>query len=171
MCATTRLLAERFLAWKATPADDRVLATAKTLYAKSRAEAAGYGEWSCWSNDGQRPKNPAADSIPHVLDGRTIHFMFEGASRSWRDASMDPPQRAALGAADGRLLAPMNGKVVEVHANAGDSVAAGSALIVLEAMKMEHTLSAPAALRVTTVHATRGAQVSPGQLLMEFESA
>ena len=137
----------------------------------SRAEAAGYGEWSCWSNDGQRPKSPAADSIPHVLDGRTIHFMFEGASRSWRDASMDPPQRAALGAADGRLLAPMNGKVVEVHANAGDSVAAGSALIVLEAMKMEHTLSAPAALRVTTVHATRGAQVSPGQLLMEFESA
>jgi biotin carboxyl carrier protein len=42
--------------------------------------------------------------------------------------------------------------------------------VVLEAMKMEHTLAAPAALRVTAVHVARGAQVSPGQLLIEFEA-
>ena len=51
----------------------------------------------------------------------------------------------------------------------GDTVAAGSALIVLEAMKMEHTLSAPTALRVKAVHVSPGAQVSPGQLLMELD--
>ena len=84
---------------------------------------------------------------------------------------MDPPERAALGAADGRLVAPMNGKVVQVHAKAGDTVAVGGALIVLEAMKMEHTLTAPASLRIKAVHVTKGAQVSPGELLVEFEPA
>jgi biotin carboxyl carrier protein len=43
--------------------------------------------------------------------------------------------------------------------------------VVLEAMKMEHTLAAPAALRVKRVHVATGAQVAPGNLLMEFEAA
>jgi len=167
--ATTGLLAERFAGWKTRPIDDRLLAIAKALYAKTCAKSAGYGEWSDWSNDGRERGGAALDAIPHATAERTIYFLLDGVSWSWRDASMDPPQRAALGAADGRLVAPMNGKVVEVHAKAGDSVAAGGALMVLEAMKMEHTLSAPADLRVKAVHATRGAQVSPGQLLMEFE--
>jgi biotin carboxyl carrier protein len=84
---------------------------------------------------------------------------------------MDPPERAAAGLADGRLASPMNARVVAVHAKAGDKVAAGSALVVLEAMKMEHTLAAPAALRVKAVHVAKGAQVAPGKLLMEFEAA
>jgi acetyl/propionyl-CoA carboxylase alpha subunit len=82
---------------------------------------------------------------------------------------MDPPERAAVGLADGRLAAPMNGRVVAVHARAGERVEAGGALVVLEAMKMEHTLAAPAALRVKTVHVVKGAQVAPGKLLMEYE--
>ena len=81
---------------------------------------------------------------------------------------MEPPARAAPGASDGRLVAPMNGKVAQIYAKAGDSIAAGSPLVVLEAMKMEHTLSAPAAAHVKAVHVAPGAQVSPGQLLMEF---
>jgi geranyl-CoA carboxylase alpha subunit len=106
---------------------------------------------------------------PCVLDGATLHFALDGHSHTWRDTSMDPPARAAAGLADGKLSAPMNGRVVAVHAAAGDSVSQGSALIVLEAMKMEHTLSAPAALRVKRVHVEKGAQVAPGKLLMEFE--
>jgi biotin carboxyl carrier protein len=82
---------------------------------------------------------------------------------------MDPPARAAAGPAGGALAAPMNARVVAVHAKAGDRVAAGSALVVLEAMKMEHTLAAPAALCVKAVHVATGAQVAPGNLLMEFE--
>jgi acetyl/propionyl-CoA carboxylase alpha subunit len=84
---------------------------------------------------------------------------------------MDPPQRAAGGAADGRLVAPMNGKVVDVPVKPGDEVEANTALVVLEAMKMEHTLAAPVKLRVLAVHVARGAQVSPAQLLIEFEPA
>jgi biotin carboxyl carrier protein len=65
----------------------------------------------------------------------------------------------------------MNGRVVAVNAKAGDKVEAGRALVVLEAMKMEHTLALPAAVRVKAVHVAKGAQVAPGKLLMEFEPA
>jgi biotin carboxyl carrier protein len=58
---------------------------------------------------------------------------------------------------------------VAVHAKPGEAVSQGAALVVLEAMKMEHTLAAPADLRVTAVHVARGAQVAPGKVLMEFE--
>jgi geranyl-CoA carboxylase alpha subunit len=160
--ATTAFLAERFAAWKAPQADE---ALARGVYASARAAAAGYGEWSGWSNMG-RTALPAA---PCVLDGATLHFAFDGHSFSWRDTTMDPPVRAATGVADGRLAAPMNGRVVAVHAAAGDAVSKGSALIVLEAMKMEHTLAAPDALRVKAVHVAKGAQVAPGTVLMEFE--
>jgi biotin carboxyl carrier protein len=65
----------------------------------------------------------------------------------------------------------MNGRVVAVNVRAGDTAPAGHALVVLEAMKMEHALSVPAAARVTAVHVAPGAQVSPGQLLVELEPA
>ena len=169
--ATTGLLAERFAAWTAPEPGERVLAAARALYAGRCAAEAGFGEWACWSNARGPAGADTAATIPNVRDGRTLHFLMDGISWTWRDASMDPPARAALGAADGRLLAPMNGKVAELHVRAGDALPAGSPLVVLEAMKMEHTLAAPVALRVTAVHVARGAQVSPGQLLVEFEPA
>ncbi len=56
----------------------------------------------------------------------------------------DPIAHAADGAAEGgRLTAPMPGKVVSFLAKAGDTVQRGQALAVMEAMKMEHTISAP----------------------------
>jgi geranyl-CoA carboxylase alpha subunit len=162
--ATTSFLDERFAGWKAPRTDE---ALARGIHASACARAAGFGEWSGWSNMG-RVELPCA---PCVLDGATLHFALDGHSHTWRDTTMDPPARAAAGPADGKLAAPMNARVVAVHAKAGDRVAAGSALVVLEAMKMEHTLAAPAALRVKAVHVARGAQVAPGHLLMEFEPA
>jgi biotin carboxyl carrier protein len=44
-------------------------------------------------------------------------------------------------------------------------------LVVLEAMKMEHALSVPAAARVKAVHVAPGVQVAPGHLLIELEPA
>ena len=160
--ATTSFIAERLPGW-APPGVDEALA--RRLYAAARAEAAGYGEWSGWSNMG----SAAQPSAPCVLDGATLHFALDGHSHTWRDATMDPPAKHAAGF-DGRgLAAPMNGRVVAIHAKAGDAVSQGAALVVLEAMKMEHTLGAPAALRVKRVLVEKGAQVAPGKLLMEFE--
>ena len=167
--ATTGLLVGRFAGWKPTEPDEKVLAIARGLYARSCAQDAGFGEWGCWSNSRASP--PGLPEVPHARDGRLLHFLLDGVSRTWRDTSMDPPERAAAGAADGRLVAPMNGKVAQVNAKAGDRIPAGGALIVLEAMKMEHTLAAPADVSIKVVHVAKGAQVSPGQLLVEFEPA
>ncbi len=63
----------------------------------------------------------------------------------------------------------MNGRVVAVNAKAGEKVEAGTPLVVLEAMKMEHGLSLDFSSRIKNTHVDAGAQVRPGQLLVEFE--
>ena len=69
----------------------------------------------------------------------------------------------------GHLAAPMSGTVVAVMVKAGDSVEKGAALVVLEAMKMEHTIVAPAAGRVAAVHFAAGDRVSEGADLVDLE--
>ncbi len=100
-----------------------------------------------------------------------LHLARGGASFSFRDTSHAPTARRGAGIGDGRLVAPMNGRVAAVHARAGEAIASGQALVVLEAMKMEHGLALPVPVRVTAVHVAAGAQVSPGHLLVEFEPA
>ncbi|HVC12230.1 MAG TPA: biotin carboxylase N-terminal domain-containing protein [Burkholderiales bacterium] len=109
------------------------------------------------------------ESVAYALEGEVVHLARTG--RSWRLENVlhAPPAKRAAELAERRLVAPMNGRVVAVHVRAGDEVAAGAALIVLEAMKMEHGLSAPAAASVRAVHVAPGAQVAPGQVLLELE--
>ena len=113
-------------------------------------EDGDFGEWSGWSN------NPA-----HRSRGSERFFL--------RNPSSDPSRRKA--ASDGRLVAPMNGRVAAVNAKAGDTIPAGKALVVLEAMKMEHGLNLSFAAKIRAVHVQAGAQVAPGKLLVEFEPA
>jgi 3-methylcrotonyl-CoA carboxylase alpha subunit len=74
-------------------------------------------------------------------------------------------------AAGGRLQSPMPGKVVAVLVEAGAAVEKGQPLMVLEAMKMEHTIRAPAAGTVTAVRFAVGEQVPEGEDLIGFEAA
>ena len=69
----------------------------------------------------------------------------------------------------GSLRAPMPGTVVRIAVAAGDSVAAGSAIITIEAMKMEHTIRTPAAGVVTDLPVPLGAQVDSGTVLAVVE--
>ena len=64
--------------------------------------------------------------------------------------------------------APMPGTIAAVLVGEGDAVEAGQALVVLEAMKMEHLLPAPAGGRVSAVHCAAGATVEEGELLVEL---
>ena len=73
--------------------------------------------------------------------------------------------RAAASVAAGSLLAPMPGTVVRTAVAVGDAVEAGAALVVLAAMKMEHTLVAPAAGVVEALPAAVGDQVELGAVL------
>jgi len=79
-----------------------------------------------------------------------------------------PRRDAVAGATDGRITAPMPGRVLAVDVAAGQTVAAGDRLLVLEAMKMEHRITARAAGTVSAVHITAGDQVADGMLLVEI---
>jgi propionyl-CoA carboxylase alpha chain len=67
--------------------------------------------------------------------------------------------------APGSLLAPMPGTVVRVETGPGATVTAGQRLVVLEAMKMEHSIAAPAAGVVAELNVTEGQQVEAGAVL------
>jgi 3-methylcrotonyl-CoA carboxylase alpha subunit len=69
----------------------------------------------------------------------------------------------------GHLSAPMSGTVVAVLVAVGDVVAKGASLLVLEAMKMEHTIKAPAAGTVRAVHYRQGEQVAEGAALIDLD--
>jgi biotin carboxyl carrier protein len=67
------------------------------------------------------------------------------------------------------LVAPMPGLIVRVNAQPGDEVVAGQGLVVMEAMKMENELRAPAAGRVRAILAGPGTAVEKGAVLIELE--
>ncbi len=69
----------------------------------------------------------------------------------------------------GNLTAPMPGKIISVNVKPGAVVTRGEALLVLEAMKMEHTIAAPADGTVTVIHFKPGEQVEEGAELIAFE--
>jgi len=93
--------------------------------------------------------------------------VFEGAA-GYTFAVPDPLARAdEMGAATGSLRAPMPGLVKLVRVAAGDTVSKGQALLILEAMKMEHTIAAPHDGVIAEI-AAEGAQVSDGTVLVRF---
>ena len=74
-------------------------------------------------------------------------------------------------ASDGKLTAPMPGRVVSLSVAAGDRVAKGAPVVVLEAMKMEHGLTAPFDAMVAEAPVAVGQQVSEGALLVRLKKA
>ncbi|MGH8851904.1 MAG: acetyl/propionyl/methylcrotonyl-CoA carboxylase subunit alpha [Casimicrobiaceae bacterium] len=104
----------------------------------------------------------AQDDERHVFCGREAH----------RLRLVDPLAHAGEEPHDrGHLAAPMSGTIVAVLVKAGDAVAKGAPLLILEAMKMEHTIAAPAAGVVSVVHYREGDQVSEGADLVDVAVA
>jgi 3-methylcrotonyl-CoA carboxylase alpha subunit/geranyl-CoA carboxylase alpha subunit len=85
-----------------------------------------------------------------------------------RDASFDPPAASEAAATGSELRAPFNGRIVAVHAQAGDPVAKGDTLVVVESMKLQHALAAPCDGTVDVLHVEAGQQAAPGQLLVSL---
>jgi 3-methylcrotonyl-CoA carboxylase alpha subunit len=75
-----------------------------------------------------------------------------------------------LAASDGAILSPMPGKIVSVAAKAGATLKKGDPILVLEAMKMEHTLTAPFDGKVAELKARVGEQVGEGAALARIEA-
>ncbi|MBL0767592.1 acetyl/propionyl/methylcrotonyl-CoA carboxylase subunit alpha [Sphingopyxis sp. DHUNG17] len=74
-------------------------------------------------------------------------------------------------AGDGAILSPMPGKIIAVEVAAGDTVVKGQKLLTLEAMKMEHSLTAPFDGVVAELNAVAGAQVQVEALLVKIDAA
>lgn len=103
---------------------------------------------------------------PAMLDGAEV---ADGVLFANGEAWPFGPRRAGQGGSgnegDGALLAPMPGRVIAVAVAAGQAVARGERLLVLEAMKMEQALVAPFDGIVTDLKVAEGAQVTEGMLL------
>jgi 3-methylcrotonyl-CoA carboxylase alpha subunit len=105
-----------------------------------------------------------------VLEGETLHLF--GPSGPQQLGYAPPLAHAGDDAAEGgNLTAPMPGKVVALLCAQGDRVSKGQPLLVMEAMKMEHTINAPADGEVTGLPFAVGDQVAEGAQLIGFAAA
>jgi biotin carboxyl carrier protein len=106
-------------------------------------------------------------SAVDVTIGRRTYHIQVGRGR--RAASMAAGAAASDGLA--RILAPMTGTVLEVRTAPGDEVEAGDVLVVIESMKMNNELRAPAGGVVERVGVTVDSQVEEGEELVSIRAA
>jgi biotin carboxyl carrier protein len=103
---------------------------------------------------------------PHQLSLQSV----EGHQLRFTDQTyvIAPPEGSEGG--DNRVRAPMSGKVIAVCCEAGQKVCQGDTLLILEAMKLEHQITAPMDGVVVELSAAEGDQVSPKQQLVELQA-
>jgi len=109
--------------------------------------------------------------MPFTVVRRDNAFTVIDDNATWRLTFVDPlavaPEASVAG---GRLTAPMPGKIIQVLASAGETVKRGQPLLVLEAMKMEHSIAAPADGVVEHVNYEAGDLVEEGAQLVVFKA-
>ena len=99
-----------------------------------------------------------------AFDGDDLHLDLAGVSHGFFEFT--PALASAKGRdGNGRLTAPMAGRIVAVRARVGDDVVKGQILVILEAMKMEHEIKAPGDGVLGSVLVATGDQVEPKQIL------
>ena len=103
-------------------------------------------------------------------EGATLVVARDGTSRAFRVRDPRAPalgrRREATDSARGEVHAPMPGLVVDVLVRAGEAVAVGQPVAVVEAMKMQNALVAPLAGTVSSVSVQAGTAVDSGALLL-----
>jgi biotin carboxyl carrier protein len=109
-------------------------------------------------------------TLPIMRVGDAYHVAIDG------EVYVLTPEAAGIAATDHpvvlappRIVAPMPGRVLQVLVQVGQPVAAGDGLLLLEAMKMEHRITAEAAATVRAVQVADGQMVDAGVVLIELE--
>ena len=100
------------------------------------------------------------------VNGRMVQAGLRTSAQRLRG---HPGGQSAAGAGDGRVVAPMPGRVVKVLVTPGTIVEAKQGVVVVEAMKMENELRAPRAGTVREVRVTEGASVEAQMVLVVIE--
>ena len=98
-----------------------------------------------------------------VVNGKTLAYQVSEGQGSASATSATTPTASAQD-----LTAPMAGTVTKVLVKEGEKVAAGQALLILEVMKMENTISATQAGTIQKIEAGEGTRVAAGQTLIRF---
>ncbi|MCW8196150.1 oxaloacetate decarboxylase subunit alpha [Proteobacteria bacterium 005FR1] len=101
-----------------------------------------------------------------TLDGMPEEVVFEPLNAYVANKSGSGRQQAS---APGHVTTGMPGNIVDVLVAVGDTVHAGQAVLITEAMKMETEIQAPIAGKVTGVHVAKGDRVTPGEVLVEID--
>ena len=117
------------------------------------------------------PANAADSSLGHAATAGGGRIYLTGDSETVTVTVLPRFGAPEGGRATGGFAAPMPGVIVEVRVAAGEQVAAGRTLVVMEGMKMEHHVSAPCDGTVTEVLVAPGDQVDNGSPLLVFEAA
>ena len=154
----------------------------RTLFAVAGREEPLVVEWfgtrDGYAVDGASVLAAGPDAVTLEMDGLATTFAVaitggvvdvDSALGHVRLAPVPRFTDPADAVASGSLLAPMPGTVVKVAVTDGDDVAAGDVVLVLEAMKMQHSVTAPSAGTVT-VNVTTGQQVAAGEVLAVVEA-
>jgi geranyl-CoA carboxylase alpha subunit len=102
-------------------------------------------------------------------DGDRLWLQVDGVDLEFEDLRLQAATRSQRAASAGAVAAAMHGRVVDVAVTVGQRVDRGASLATLEAMKMEHTLAAPAAGQVSAVHVRAGDQVAAGRVMIELD--
>jgi pyruvate carboxylase subunit A/propionyl-CoA carboxylase alpha chain len=147
-------------------------------FVRGRLELPDFDDVTLSPASGRYPQSSTSDQV--VLTTSGVERPFDVA-RYGADVFVDgplgpvrlmaqprfPDPDAAV--AQGSLLAPMPGSVIRVGAAVGDQVTAGQPLIWLEAMKMEHTITAPSGGVLAELNVAAGQQVDVGAVLARVE--
>jgi acetyl/propionyl-CoA carboxylase alpha subunit len=110
----------------------------------------------------------ASAALPACTFGDTIVVFAGGNGYSFTDPQLTA--QTAGPASNGSISSPMPGRIVAVRVKQGDRVAKGQPLVILEAMKIEHTLRAPFKGTVAALSAIEGDQVSEGVVLAQIDA-
>ena len=98
-------------------------------------------------------------------------FFLTGNGQTWWVEPFRSSGGAHVHGGDGTILSPMPGRIIAVEVAAGDAVTKGQKLVTLEAMKMEHSLTAPFDGIVAELNAETGGQVSEGTVLVRIDAS
>ncbi|SFI13670.1 pyruvate carboxylase subunit B [Pseudomonas guineae] len=109
-------------------------------------------------SDGKRHFYLSIDGMPEEVVFEPLNDFVAGSGNKRKQAS-----------APGDVSTSMPGNIVEVLVKVGDTVKAGQAVLISEAMKMETEIQAPIAGSVTAVHVAKGDRVNPGDVLVEID--
>jgi geranyl-CoA carboxylase alpha subunit len=110
-----------------------------------------------------------AATPPFHIDGSDILVDLDALTVRFTDKSYAPPTSAVLGS-DGKLRAPMDGRIIAIKVAPGEKVMRGQTVVVLEAMKIQHQLKAALDAEVQSIAVHEGQQVANRTVLVTMGS-